>query len=366
MTPRRLRALALGTISVVALAVVVAVYELPHLKLVATPAPAAEPVASAPVETKEGELIDFAFLSPTRGWAAATATSDDLWIYFTPDGGKHWRNLSVIPGAGFGTPQLHVLDARNLWLVAETGGSAIDIVVYKSPDGGAAWTQVVVPDAAVLDVGFTDPYHGGATAPSQRLYVTDDGGVTWRRQPDLPPMAFAPVFRNPNEGWAIGDSVYSTFDGGRTWQAHDLPPAPDCPPKECVSPKSSVTLLGDAGVFAGDYVSLDRGASWRYVPPPPGGASYEQIAYQDSLHWWVVQDNTLYKTSDAGERWTTATTRVIYDHLMPTILDAKHAWTVQRIFDDSQPNRRPFPAFELDVTSDGGLNWKTVPVPVPG
>lgn len=379
MTPRRLRALALGTISVVALAVIVAVYELPHLKLGATPTPAAVPVASAPLETKEGELIDFDFLSPSLGWAVATATSDDLWIFFTPDGARHWRNLTVITGAGFGPPQLHVIDAKDLWVLAQ--GKDAAPLVYTSADGGFSWTQVVLPDSPVGHIGFSDPFHGWATVLAQpsRLYVTDDRGVTWRRAAD-PPLDFgSPVFRNPNEGWlsgiARGYAVYASVDGGQSWQPREMQPGADFDVFESVTLLPGGALLVDASPQCGAtcppvgetvFVSLDDGASWRMLPALPGGAQFGNVSIQDASNWWVIQGNVLYKTRDAGQDWTVVSRRVEYDQLIPRILDARHAWALVRLIDDSQPNRRPFPAFELDVTSDGGLNWKTVPVPVPG
>jgi photosystem II stability/assembly factor-like uncharacterized protein len=376
---RKLRALALISISLTVMLVVGFVYVLPYLHL--RPAASAEPVASAPLETKAGELITFDFVTPSVGWAAATE-SVDLWIFGTTDGAKDWTRLSVIAGVN-AQASMHFFDRVHGRLSVE---DVRTFVYYRTADGGRSWTQITLPDTTVINVGFSDQLHGWATTggiPS-RLYLTGDGGVSWAPRPDLPVDFAQAVFRDSDEGWldtlSANYGVYGTTDGGRTWQTHQLP-APFAgsgfPAFASVMllPKRGVAVLASAQCNArvgcptfGDamFLTFDRGLSWLHVPEPPGGGGYSDIAFQDDLRWWVIRGNTLYKTADAGQSWKAVSTRVLYDHVTAHILDPAHAWTQQIILDDSQPNRRSFSATELDMTSDGGLTWKTVPVPVPG
>jgi Photosynthesis system II assembly factor YCF48 len=396
---RRLRALVLIGISLAAVAVVSAVWELPQLAK--APATLTQAQITSPLATKPGELIDFGFLSAKLGWAAATDAPGNLFIFSTIDGAAHWKSVTEIPYAGFGVPQLHVLNARDMWITAQTRTGD---TVLKSQDGGYSWTELVFPDALVSDVGFSDPKHGWAVArglPS-RLFMTDDGGLTWNRRPDLPLDFASAVFRNPDEGWldaiASNYAVYRTEDGGQTWQPIQLPPPPTCPPKGASCQAGEVAgEVGTAGPVAAyfaatitlfptgavlvdataqctvsgcpnygemEFISFDAGARWNYVAAPPGG--YGDNTYGDDHNWWSISNNTLVKTADAGRDWVMVSNKVEYDHLLPHILDAKHAWAMQNVVDDSHVRAREVTAYELDMTADGGLTWTTVSVPVPG
>jgi photosystem II stability/assembly factor-like uncharacterized protein len=330
--------------------------------------------------TALGETVNFDFITPRTGWAAvSTEGQHHLLIYATTDGAKSWRQVGVITDLVNPAPvvSLRFFDPSN-GLLAFTS----DALVYRTADGGRSWNTVGVPPGAVY-VDFVDLRHGWAsTAPFEAgttdLYATSDGGATWGSLPDLPTRGY-PVFRSAAEGWIAGPAgspvVFTSRDAGESWVAHGLPLSPCTNPKTCGhggAGPGSVELLPGRGAIVTDpatgdqLVSFDLGVTWRRLAPPPGTGDYSDISLQDASHWWVIRGNVLYKTSDAGQTWTVVSDSIMYDSLQPTILDAKHAWVMFQTQDDSQPGRRANTAWELDVTSDGGLHWTTMTVPVPG
>src|SRR5262249_32286333 len=74
--------------------------------------------------------------------------------------------------------------------------------------------------------------------------------------------------------------------------------------------------------------------------------------FQDTTHWWSVQDSTLFKTTDAGRTWT-VTGAEPRSLILLRVLDDRHAWAEM---DDGYGT-------ELALTADGGLHWTRTNVP---
>jgi photosystem II stability/assembly factor-like uncharacterized protein len=129
-----------------------------------------------------------------------------------------------------------------------------------------------------------------------------------------------------------------------------------------------LTLLPGEGVIASTFCScpantffesatFDGGATWRFLPVAPfRGASARQsvVAYQDDIHWWYVAAGTLYRSADSGQTWTKASTQLPDWEFMPRAMDTKHAWA----------QVHGFGGYGLATTSDAGLHWTRVTVPL--
>ena len=92
-------------------------------------------------------------------------------------------------------------------------------VALVSNDSGKTWRRIELKDPAV-SLFFLDETHGWVVT-TKHLYVTEEGGLQWKRVGKIPDGMERVVFRTALEGWTFGagKTVYRTADGGKTWVA---------------------------------------------------------------------------------------------------------------------------------------------------
>ncbi len=341
-------------------------------------------------------IVRYQFLSTSTGWALVSqqTQSPRFWVFKTTDGARRWQTqlTGTLPTANNGSMQLHFFDRDN-GLVS----LADPPVIYRTTDGGSSWTPLKLPAYVSASADFSDALHGwmlGYTGSAEQLAsqlsYTADGGDTWTV---LPQVSVFPIggkggafstnfaFRSPTEGWLGGAEapgrtvVYSSIDGGVTWQPHPLPvPAtglPASPKGKMLAAEIAVYLIPGAGVMVvtaddqGNTVGLssfDGGSTWRRLSPPPGETTFGDYVFQDTFHWWVMRYGTLFKSPDAGQSWKEVAQEMDEWDYLPGIIDSKHAWAqMQVVF----PNTNPPQGTGLAMSSDGGVHWTPVEVPRP-
>jgi photosystem II stability/assembly factor-like uncharacterized protein len=121
-------------------------------------------------------------------------------------------------------------DDTHGWLVGDQG------TILATSDGGAHWTaQVSSTDENLESVSFIDSLHGWASGWDDTVIATSDGGAHWATLqtssggPHLDGIVFVdgehgflrtgenvPLLNEP-------DAVFSTSDGGHTWQSAFVP-----------------------------------------------------------------------------------------------------------------------------------------------
>ena len=394
LSPRARRAMpliagALATIAVVSLIYLHPVPSTTHSVLRIAPSP-------TPPVLPNSYLAAYDFLTPAAGWALvedASSAAPRFWVFKTTDAARHWQREftgSAMPTAA-GPLKIQFFDPNN-GLIA-LGGTE---VVYRTGDGGSHWIALVMPTFSYSSLYFSDRLHwwvlGSVQSPDaqrtveEQLFSTSDSGDHWVALPQPPAWQFSGkggfgniAFRNPGEGWMGGATpkqatVYSTIDGGASWQPHTLPVAAAKGGfAEGSAPllASSVYVIPGAGVLAVaedlnaspiGLTSFDGGSTWRPLPPPPGNASYSDFIFVDTFHWWAMRFGTLFKSSDAGQTWKQVSLQLDeWDYLLQTI-DAKHAWAqlVPTFPHTSVPR-----GTGLATTADGGVHWTPVKVPIP-
>lgn len=244
-------------------------------------APLGQPLGMVPPDHAAANINYVTFLTPTIGWLlVATYNGIETVVgeilYHTTDGGLTWHELTSststdastsgrlpLPGAYTG---LSFINASTGWIM----GSNVSLAGV--PEGG-----------------------GSVTIREPWLYVTHDGGQTWRAQilPNTSSIegsasgivTYPPQFFSTSDGlltvssWSPGEiaiSVYATHDGGATWQGNGFVAV------FLAQNSPGTTVLAMPNLVA-TFADMNAGAFW------------EDSEYQNA--------NTLATTHDGGQNW---------------------------------------------------------------
>jgi len=322
--------------------------------------------------------FSYDFVTPSLGWAVAAnmspnTASGPFRVFRTDDGAKHWqKEVSGPTTFVFDTVNtLHMLDKSNGFLVA---GEPLKL--YRTMDGGIRWTTLRLPTQDAMLPIFPSLHKGWieafsvSTPPTYvgaHVYTTINAGDSWTRLPD-PPLDLGRIaFPAASEVWAgaQGDAqpkVYTSEDGGYSWEAHLLPAPPglsglnDYSTEVLLLPGGGVTVTISYQDARFGLTSFDEGGSWAYTNLPPGtrAGTYPSYGYQDSVHWWAVDGSVLYKSSDAGRSWARVADVIPSELDFLHVFDARTAWA----------RLDPSPSSGLTFTSDGGLHWTPAEAPI--
>jgi photosystem II stability/assembly factor-like uncharacterized protein len=301
------------------------------------------------------------FADASNGWvvygppAGSHVIPPSILVWFTHDGGASWKS-GVINAAGnssgfFSPWYFNFADSQHGWLLLMLGGGMnhVYVALYSTSDGGTTWTDILDPFMASGIQGFTktgmifmDAQTGWLTRDAQGVdsiphtLITRDAGVTWTRI-DLPapsgttgwfdnnycgtysPTAFSTqsaLFtmkcRENTNSTVQHDYLYSTGDGGQTWQSVPLPSA------------------------------------FTVADPPAGGLFFTDALNGLALGRWI------YLTKDGGKTWSTVK-QVNWDGQF-SFLTLNTGWAVARTAGQ----------IALVNTVDGGRTWQEIkPVVAP-
>ena len=263
------------------------------------------------------------------------------------DGGRTWRrSLPFRDARGEGAGQPFALDSSHLFVAVDEGAAAGSQgeALFTSADGGRRWrlaSRTIWNDPPPGSLpsgcdksgfGFATPSRGWAggycAGGPPFFYRTDDGGVTWRRQPLPAPdgcacETSAPAFFSPTVG-ALSVSGFPSNGGGP---------------------------------FVRILWTSDGGAHWRASDPPVGRSG--DVSFADARDVWVTGQrrdslrarfDLLALTRDAGRHWQTVT--LPFD-AGAYRLDALGGSTAYGFETAASSN-------VLVVTRDGGRTWRTV------
>jgi photosystem II stability/assembly factor-like uncharacterized protein len=331
---------------------------------------------SFPVQ-RIGDLVRYQFLTAELGWAVDVSssallanTAGSFWIFRTIDSARHWHLELFGQTANYSATfvSLQFVDSVHGFVL---GADPLDL--FRTDDGGLHWSKAGLPTIDVASIQFVSATRGWATVsaandmpnPHVGLFETGDGGLSWTALPPPPPTASEfPVFVDDTEGWvgsrdSRGAHVYLTTDGGQTWASRAVEDT-----------RMSGTVFTDVRPLPGDGVEVlvlpeattapplvvttfDRGFSWLPVYVPVVGDT-GPIQFQDKFDWWIVSGLYLYKTIDGGRSWNEFAQVPVLQLI--NVVDAKHAWAALQL---------PY-GTGLALTSDAGMTWKPVTVPIPG
>lgn len=344
-----------------------------------------------------------------KGWAIGQVQGNpNDYLLRTRDGGRSWQNRT--PRAALQTPAQQGLSTTAFfgpgglaWAIftdrAPKAYTPSGQVVWRTANYGQTWqagaelslqglpTERFIPS----HLEFLDDRHGwlmarlgvGMSHDYIAVFLTDDGGQTWRRVVDperTPTLMACPktglAFSDPQNGWLTGDCpglmpglfLYSTRDGGDTWQPVSLP----------VPPGQSADLFGGekagCGVPSLAYAGADavlftvrcspfnggKASAWLYSAGPAGAFTaralplpYGTLQFLNPKEGWFIGAQTsdpaapgeIYHTADGGQTWKLVLATGWQG--IPNFINSNTGWVVAHAGEKSA----------LVYTATGGVLW---------
>lgn len=229
------------------------------------------------------------------------------------------------------------VDSKRGWIAGDGGFLSV------TADGGQSWTsQKVGTTDPISDVYFRSKEEGYLLS-SNRIFATDDGGVTWREvrrfagadyggQPDLYSVRFA----NKKRGWIVGsvsrrnqiiDSlVLYTDDGGESWQRQRVPVREELIHLDFTSDERG-WVVGAAGTI---LHTKDAGQSWVRQKSDVAATLYNVDFRNKEKGWAVGERGTILRTTDGGERWELIPGPIQSTLLSVKFLNDDDGWAIGR------------------------------------
>ena len=224
-------------------------------------------------------------------------SNEQRGVFRSSDGGRTWTKVLYKDAVSGGIELAADPDNPStvfaaLWQVQrqpwhlESGGPGSGL--YKSTDEGATWTPVTghgLPETVLGKIGVSvaagtqgrrvyalvEAAHGG-------VFRSDDGGSTWTQTSDSHPLYtrawyFTKIFAhpaNPDIVYVVGNSVWRSADGGRTFAKVSLPGGDNH--DLWINPRNPSRMIeaNDQGVV----LSVNGGTTWDKRDNLPIGQFY--------------------------------------------------------------------------------------------
>jgi len=202
--------------------------------------------------------------------AAGASNAQQLYIYLSPlqgkglyetlDAGAHWQALGTLPDTVSDGLVVDPAKAGHLWTYSPAG-------LFESADNGAHWTPAQGIKDGIYDALLEGPifYASG----DDGTYVSQDGGAH-----------FTLTLQNTRFGWMAGSAdnpgtafgltgtaLYVTTDGGQTWKQVAIPPGNLLAPNLAMAPGSGQQVYLGNSYPVTIYASANGGQQWSQVAP---------------------------------------------------------------------------------------------------
>ncbi len=259
-----------------------------------------------------GVFMSASFPTENDGWlAVGNGDASTGYLYHTTDGGTSWHLIRTLWVGSGGTASVYFLDPTHGWLISgnPAANGADSVTVTVTTDGGQAWQPLLNEAGWLSDLGqetptFSDPEHGfvakttlSPTDPPTlqgELMETSDGGAEWAAA--YPPVATRgsvsyrqPAFFGPDGVLPIEVTKLGKDNTGPVTIDFDE--------------------TSDGGTLWSSRSSLQTTATGKLTYPGAEPRPSLSISVPTSRTWWVLSEDpsrriTLYRTTDAGRRWT--------------------------------------------------------------
>jgi len=274
------------------------------------------------------------FLEGINGWAFGP----ELWA--THDGGEHWRRVAT---HGQRVIDVETVGARAFAIEAACTGTGTDFTsgctrftLYSAPARSDDWTRV---GAATSNLTAQPGKHTGSAAlvltgargyllgPDGTLYAGPvNGTATWQPAGGIPCATGQPQRDGEPSGALLGaltatnlllacaqppagatqlKLVYTSVNGGKSWQQSSTAPAAGIATSIAASPVNTVMLATSTGIEM-----LPAGGTWRPATLSGTGpaAGFSFVGMTTNTRGMALPadatDGTVWFTTDGGATWS--------------------------------------------------------------
>ena len=303
------------------------------------------------------------------------------------------------------------------WVVGDYPcGGGWCLAMVRSTDRGGHFARVDFPSLPsqgnVPTVTFANARDGYAFEPGSRLYVTHDGGATWRPSgasgvsdldvggrnvyvvlsrnrversslearkwhPLSMPVRFRQLVSVSARGrsvWLLGstsnlragDVALRSRDRGSTWASGRAPCFAELGGTLVAMGRRTVWAVCPTGMMAGLWLSTDDGRSFSAVrsvhdpggvgyPPMTNGAEIFPVTASSAILSGGAQ-GVLYRTSDAGAHWTRLKETPRFGDIWWLNVSRNGSGSALAATQGTAPRTL------LWRTADGGKTWKVIPI----
>jgi len=323
------------------------------------------PAASAAVAKDVFAHLKFRDLGPAIAGGRVTAVAGipgNTRIYYvgaagggvfkTVDGGLSWQAIFKHEAtSSIGAIALAPSNPNLVWVGTGEANIRNDVIpgagVYLSPDAGKTWKRMGLEHVGQIGRIAVDPHdpdhvvvaalgHEWGPNPHRGVYLTTDGGKTWRKSLYVDNETGAiDVAMQPGNGQVVFAA---------TWQAYRRP-----------------WMLHDGGPGSGIWRSTDGGATWKRLtkglPASPIGRIGLAIAPSDPERIYALLEapigkGSLFVSNDLGKHWH----KVTDNHALN--VRGFYFTTLEVSPDDA--DRVYFLGFQLLESDDGGKTVRVI------
>lgn len=268
-------------------------------------------------DLSQSNIQEIHFFTQSVGWLLS-----DSQIFWTTTSGEQWNGITPKTDAGARIVSTFFLDSQHGWAVSASNNGT-SLRVFRTVNGGRSWQSTLltgfVPDngdsAHAVYLDFVDQQTGwitiklpaGVNFSRGLLFRTTDGGMTWAEQ--SLPIGDPVHFISSSIGWVAGgpagDQLYVSRDGGETWRLQVILPSENLNrdlhyglPVFETTKDGVIPIIADNAIERKAYIyaTHDGGETWKLADILSMNA---QVAHGkpmmdllDSSHWIVVGSNT--------------------------------------------------------------------------
>ncbi|HEX4495084.1 MAG TPA: hypothetical protein VIE43_05380 [Thermoanaerobaculia bacterium] len=337
--------------------------------------------ASVPLPAGAARNVLRLALSRTAGLVYAGTGAG---VFKSTDAGLSWQAASHgLPAGAVEALAAAPSDPRTVYASLDSG---LHKMVYRSRDGGASWQSTTGPllpsnSARVLALAVSprSPTLLWAGTGPNSLFRSADAGAHWVPA-GLPPQVFsvetvavapsAPntLYAGVFDQGADPGGVYASLDGGVSWSRRNQ--GLDGLDAQTVAvPPGSPGVIYAGLDLQGLYRSANSGTRWARVTLPDAPAAGTPlvdfaIAPSSDSTFYALALSWLWRSTDAGAAWTEVSSDGPGDPYLRLLrvdpADPFRLWGAGAIDVSGLPSD---PKLPLLRSTDGGVDWATVPTP---